>query len=66
MYINILTLYLLLFLPRSAIYANRHYLDLYSKIHRFWLAQNSPHCPTISGNVFIHPTAVVHETAYVS
>ncbi|KAG8186451.1 hypothetical protein JTE90_012370 [Oedothorax gibbosus] len=49
----------------SAIYANRHYLDLYNKIHRLWLAQNSLHGPTIIGNVFIHPTAVVHETAHL-
>jgi len=48
----------------SAIYANRHYLNLYtktSKSHR--LAVNSDEGPTIEGDVFIHPTAKVDPSA---
>lgn len=47
----------------SAIYANRHYLELYHKTHPDWLVQNSEGKPTVVGDVFIHPTANVHPTA---
>lgn len=47
----------------SAIYANRHYLELYHKTHPDWLAQNSENKPIIVGDVFIHPTAKVHPSA---
>ncbi|KAF8784799.1 Mannose-1-phosphate guanyltransferase alpha-A like protein [Argiope bruennichi] len=49
----------------SAIYANRHYLDLYLKTHPNWLAKNVPDGPFIIGNVFIHPSAKVHNTAHL-
>ncbi|XP_053385632.1 mannose-1-phosphate guanyltransferase alpha-B-like isoform X3 [Mercenaria mercenaria] len=47
----------------AAIYANRHYLDLYHKSHPERLAKNSVGKPQIRGDVFIHPSAQVHETA---
>lgn len=47
----------------SAIYANRHYLDLYRKEHVDRLAQNGPGMPQIIGDVHIHPAASVHHTA---
>lgn len=46
----------------SAIYANRHYLELYHNIKSDQLAKNGEGKPTIIGDVFIHPTAVVHPT----
>ncbi|GFY44904.1 mannose-1-phosphate guanyltransferase alpha-B [Trichonephila inaurata madagascariensis] len=49
----------------SAIYANRHYLDLYNDTHPNWLARNCSRGPFIIGNVFIHPTATVHPTAHL-
>lgn len=47
----------------SAIYANKHYLNLYHVQHPERLAKNSPGHPQIIGDVFIHPTATVHSTA---
>lgn len=47
----------------SAIYANRHYLELYHETHPDWLASNGENKPNIIGDVFIHPTATVHSTA---
>ncbi|XP_076304587.1 mannose-1-phosphate guanylyltransferase regulatory subunit alpha-B-like isoform X5 [Tachypleus tridentatus] len=47
----------------SAIYANRHYLELYHQTHPDWLAENDKDKPVIIGDVFIHPTALVHPTA---
>ncbi|XP_054708269.1 mannose-1-phosphate guanyltransferase alpha-A-like [Uloborus diversus] len=47
----------------SAIYANRHYLELYHSTHPKWLAQNEAGKPTIVGDVFIHSSAIVHPTA---
>lgn len=47
----------------AAIYANRHYLDLYHDTHPERLATNGPGKPQIIGDVFIHPSAQVHETA---
>lgn len=47
----------------SAIYANRHYLDLYHKTHPDRLTKCGKDKPTIIGDVFIHPTATVHSTA---
>lgn len=47
----------------SAIYANRHYLELYHETHPDRLAQNKEGNPSIVGDVFIHPTANVHPTA---
>ncbi|XP_042896937.1 mannose-1-phosphate guanyltransferase alpha-B [Parasteatoda tepidariorum] len=43
----------------SAIYANRHYLDLYHSTHPDWLAKTN----STIGDVFIHPTAKVHPSA---
>ena len=51
---------------RAAIYANRHYLDMYHDTHPERLAKNSSGNPQIIGDVFIHPSAQVHETAVVS
>ncbi|CAL4134090.1 unnamed protein product [Meganyctiphanes norvegica] len=47
----------------SAIYANRHYLQLYHKERKERLAENGTDKPTIMGDVFIHPTATVDSTA---
>ncbi|XP_074857714.1 mannose-1-phosphate guanylyltransferase regulatory subunit alpha isoform X2 [Carettochelys insculpta] len=47
----------------SAIYASRLYLSQYRESHPERLAQNSPEGPTIRGNVYIHPTAVIDRTA---
>ncbi|XP_064466398.1 mannose-1-phosphate guanyltransferase alpha-A-like [Ornithodoros turicata] len=47
----------------SAIYANRHYLELYHKAHPERLAQNGTGKPAIIGDVFIHPTATVDKSA---
>lgn len=47
----------------AAIYANRHYLELYHKSHPERLAKEGVGKPTIKGDVFIHPSAQVHETA---
>jgi len=44
----------------AAIYANRHYLQLYRDKHPERLTENSKN---IIGDVYIHPNAVVHETA---
>ncbi|KAF4519788.1 hypothetical protein B566_EDAN009040 [Ephemera danica] len=46
----------------SAIYANRHYLQLFRKQKRTdrLLQSNSP---TVIGDVYVHPTASVHPTA---
>ena len=49
----------------SAIYANRHYLDLYRQTHPNWLTKNSESGPKIIGDVFIHPSASVDPTATV-
>lgn len=56
----------------SAIYANRHYLDLYHSQHMDQLAQEDfvgekgkeKRCNVI-GDVYVHPTATVHTTATV-
>jgi mannose-1-phosphate guanylyltransferase len=56
----------------SAIYANRHYLELYHSRHMDRLAQEDfvgkigkqKRC-NIIGDVYIHPTATVHTTATV-
>jgi NDP-sugar pyrophosphorylase family protein len=56
----------------SAIYANRHYLELYRTWHADRLAQGNSkpeegqekRC-NIIGDVYIHPTAIVHNTATV-
>ncbi len=50
---------------RSAIYANRVYLELYKKNHSTRLAKNGNGLPKIIGNVFIHPAATVDPTATV-
>uniref|UniRef100_A0AAY4ECS9 Nucleotidyl transferase domain-containing protein n=1 Tax=Denticeps clupeoides TaxID=299321 RepID=A0AAY4ECS9_9TELE len=50
----------------SAIYASRLYLNQYHKTHPERLATNSEGKPTISGNVYIHPTANIDPTAVVS
>lgn len=47
----------------SAIYANRHYLDLYRRQSPQRLAQNFEGGPNIIGDVYIHHTASVHPTA---
>lgn len=47
----------------SAIYANRHYLELYREGHVERLAENGDGRPTILGDVFIHPTATVDASA---
>ncbi|XP_070570338.1 mannose-1-phosphate guanylyltransferase regulatory subunit alpha-A-like isoform X1 [Ptychodera flava] len=47
----------------SAIYANRHYLELYHKYHPERLAENGEGKARIIGDVFIHPTATVDPTA---
>lgn len=47
----------------SAIYANRHYLELYRREHPERLAQPGPDGPTILGDVFVHATASVDPTA---
>lgn len=46
----------------SAIYANRHYLELYKSRHPDRLTQSEGLC-NIIGDVCIHPTATVHSTA---
>jgi len=49
----------------SAIYANRHYLQLYAQngtLNRL-AKQKAEGSPVIQGDVFIHPTAKVDETA---
>jgi mannose-1-phosphate guanylyltransferase len=56
----------------SAIYANRHYLELYRIWHTDRLAggdlkaeeEKEKRC-NIIGDVYIHPTATVHNTATV-
>ncbi|XP_077979375.1 mannose-1-phosphate guanylyltransferase regulatory subunit alpha-A-like isoform X3 [Glandiceps talaboti] len=48
---------------KSAIYANRHYLELYGKYHPERLAENCDDGPKIIGDVFIHPTANVDSSA---
>jgi mannose-1-phosphate guanylyltransferase len=56
----------------SAIYANRHYLELYRSSHTDRLARGDltaeegkeKRC-NIIGDVYIHPTATVHNTATV-
>ena len=55
-----------LFLFRAAIYANRHYLSIYHDTHPERLAINEKDQPTITGDVYIHPTAEVHLSALVS
>lgn len=52
----------------SAIYANRHYLQLYKKFHSDRLYNNklNSHKPYIIDDVYIHPTARVHDSAVVS
>jgi hypothetical protein len=62
---RILTLFIVLCFS-SAIYANRHYLEMYKQSHPKRLAQNEPGKPKIIGDVYIHPTANVDPTAVVS
>ena len=56
----------------SAIYANRHCLQLYKKRHPERLTglgiqdRQIKQIPKIIGDVFIHPTAYIHHTAVVS
>ncbi|XP_021343417.1 mannose-1-phosphate guanyltransferase alpha-A-like isoform X3 [Mizuhopecten yessoensis] len=47
----------------AAIYANRHYLAIYRTSHPERLAKSKEDCPTVRGDVYIHPTAQVHPTA---
>ncbi|CAK9295978.1 unnamed protein product [Gordionus sp. m RMFG-2023] len=47
----------------SAIYADQMILNLYTKNHPELLAINSKSTCTVIGNVFIHPTASVHNTS---
>ncbi|KAK7073527.1 hypothetical protein SK128_026083, partial [Halocaridina rubra] len=47
----------------SAIYANRHYLQLYHKLKKDRLAISGPDKPTIAGDVYIHPSAYVDSSA---
>lgn len=47
----------------SAIYANRHYLELYQQSNPERLAKGQPDGPAIIGDVFIHPSAMVDPTA---
>lgn len=47
----------------SAIYANRHYLDLYHHHSPERLATNGDSKPHIIGDVYIHPSASVHPSA---
>jgi Nucleoside-diphosphate-sugar pyrophosphorylase involved in lipopolysaccharide biosynthesis/translation initiation factor 2B, gamma/epsilon subunits (eIF-2Bgamma/eIF-2Bepsilon) len=58
----------------SAIYANRHYLELYRSRHADRLAQGDVAIEdekekkmcNIIGDVYIHPSASIHPTAAVS
>eukprot|EP00035_Acanthoeca_spectabilis_P005848 m.118067 g.118067 ORF g.118067 m.118067 type:complete len:462 (+) comp13221_c0_seq4:2876-4261(+) len=50
----------------SAIYANRHYLETYRRLHPeslHSLARNTEGGPTITGDVWIHSSADIHPTA---
>ncbi|KAK8378684.1 hypothetical protein O3P69_009412 [Scylla paramamosain] len=47
----------------SAIYANRHYLQLYHRTHPSRLTENGPNKPKIVGDVYIHPSASVDPSA---
>ncbi|KAK4304830.1 hypothetical protein Pmani_023234 [Petrolisthes manimaculis] len=47
----------------SAIYANRHYLQLYRTTKTDRLATNGSDKPTIIGDVYIHPSATVDPSA---
>lgn len=47
----------------AAIYANRHYLNMYERTNPERLARNGEGQAKVIDNVFIHPTAVVHPTA---
>lgn len=49
----------------SAIYANRHYLALYKVKHPDRLASTVNGTFQIIGDIYIHPSATVHETAVV-
>ena len=49
----------------SAIYANRHYLNLYKAKHPDRLASAVHGSCQIIGDIYIHPSATVHETAVV-
>ena len=50
----------------AAVYANRHYLDLFRRTRPERLAQNSEGSPRILENVFIHHGAKIHPDAVVS
>ena len=54
------------FYPSAAIYANRHYLNIYHRTHPERLVKPGKLSPKVIGDVFIHPTATVHHTATVS
>lgn len=47
----------------SAIYANRHYLQLYHRTHPSRLTENGANKPKIVGDVYIHPSASVDPSA---
>jgi len=49
----------------SAIYANRHYLEVYRRSHPEALSRPSADGPIIVGDVRVHPSADVHPTAKI-
>ncbi|RWS01288.1 mannose-1-phosphate guanyltransferase alpha-A-like protein, partial [Dinothrombium tinctorium] len=49
----------------SAIYANRHYLDLFHKTHPQLLYQSTKTGPKIIGDVYIHKSAIVSASATI-
>lgn len=55
----------------SAVYANRHYLELYKRTYPERLTNSctpqseGTECCTIIPDVYIHPTATIHSTAVV-
>ncbi|XP_022702139.1 mannose-1-phosphate guanyltransferase alpha-B-like isoform X1 [Varroa jacobsoni] len=49
----------------SAIYANRHYLEMYNNRKDERLTLQTPNGPKIIGDVYIHPTANVHSSAVI-
>ncbi|CAG0893429.1 unnamed protein product [Cyprideis torosa] len=51
--------------PAATIYANRHYLTLYQKMHPERLPALSDKGPVLKGLCFIHPKAKVHATAVI-
>ncbi|KRX85189.1 Mannose-1-phosphate guanyltransferase alpha-B [Trichinella sp. T6] len=47
----------------AAIYANRHYLNLYHTIHPERLTRNGE--PTIIGDVYVHPSVEIHPSCVI-